>query len=157
MDPSSRAHTLSVLARLITSREAEEIRHPLPASTWHTLSQEAYAEGVAPLVYQVVRSAPERFGVPAEVLRALQATAYRTAGVNALLNREMARIVEATCRLTPPLHLVALKGIVLIPQLYGNAALRPLPRPGLSRAPRGGVTDQQRAPRARIRPSPPVG
>ncbi len=124
MRAPSRAHMLTALSRLIVSR-GEDIP-AYPPHMWRALFREAYAEGVAPLVYRSVRSADLSSEVPPDVLQALQVVVYRTASVNAMLSRELARVAESAYRLPAPPRLVILKGMALLPLLYGDAALRPL-------------------------------
>ncbi len=99
---------------------------PLSPERWQALESLAHAGGMAPLLYRAVQRRGLSSRLPPEILQKLRAIYYHTAAVNALLGRELGRIVRAVERLPNPPSLVVLKGAALIPLLYEDMALRPL-------------------------------
>jgi hypothetical protein len=91
---------------------------------WDALLLHARLHSVAPLVYRWVNRFQRQMHIPAlarqGLLRLWHAAAYR----NRLFTREHHRVVEAFDRASVPV--IVPKGVVLLEEVYGNLALRPL-------------------------------
>ena len=86
-----------------------------------SLVEIARAEGVAPLLYSVVR---EQGLVPPSAEQALRAAYYASAARSLLLFHELGSILHGLA--TAGLAVLLLKGAALAQAIYGNPALRPM-------------------------------
>lgn len=115
---------LKTLAALVEGRF--EVLEQVGAEKWQSLVALAHAEGMAPLLYCALQQAGHLALLPARAQLALRVAYAHTAAVNALLGRELVRVVRAVARLPQAPPLVVLKGAALIPLIYEDAGLRPL-------------------------------
>jgi hypothetical protein len=112
---------------LVLSHRAEQIAwaHYEPGD-WTRWAEMAESERIAPLIYWNL----EREGagwpieMPADVRLGILQSYYSTAAHNAMLFRELARILETLAGADIPV--VALKGAALAATIYPDAALRPM-------------------------------
>lgn len=115
---------LKTLAALVEGRFEAPDR--VDAEEWRALVALAHVEGMAPLLYNALQRAGHLALLPARAQLALRVAHVHTMAVNALLGRELVRVVRALARLPQAPPIVVLKGAALIPLVYGDAGLRPL-------------------------------
>ncbi len=133
--PGNAERVYPALCRLLSGRGDEVDWASFSPADWARFARRAEAEGVAPLAYHFLSSTfnlqpstfnsrPSTFNIPNEVWSQLKASYYRTAAHNALLLRELERILEAFER--AGIEVIVLKGAALAQTIYPDPALRPM-------------------------------
>jgi hypothetical protein len=89
---------------------------------WGRLLDNLVNKGLAPLFYEKIVHSQSETAVPAQVVRTLQQTYYRTLSRNVLLYEYFSRIINAFER--QKIVVIALKGVYLSEWLYKNIAFR---------------------------------
>lgn len=103
------------------SLQAARVLSQQNAVDWDALGRMAQAEGLAPLLYKVVRG---QSLVPPETEQPLRNAYYYTAQRNLQLFHELSAILYSLE--AENISVIALKGAGLAEAVYGNAAVRPL-------------------------------
>lgn len=106
---------------LLALLRAEPMSAPTP-ERWRALEPLAEQHGVAPLLYQRVKSMPVE--VPAEILQSMKSSYYQTAARNMQLFRQLAGVLDLFRQETIPA--IVLKGGYLAEHIYGNIGARPM-------------------------------
>ncbi len=91
---------------------------------WNTLAAVSCAHGIAPLIYNSLRSSCALPLVPAPAAKVLRDSYYFNGARNALILAELHRILKALEE--AHVGVMALKGAALAEIVYCNAALRPM-------------------------------
>ncbi len=92
-----------------------------PNFDWEGIVNEAFANGLAPLLYFTIRNSPEA-QTPAELLSKLRQSYYRTASYNAVVLHDL----QAILKCLGELPIVLLKGTALLQSVYKDIAFRPM-------------------------------
>ena len=126
--PGNPERVYRALCYALSDRATQVDWDAFTADDWRILPPMAEAEGVAPLMYAALRAMCEarsaKCDVPEGVSAQLKAGYYRTAAHNALLLRELERILDAFEQ--AGIDVVLLKGAALAQTVYPDPALRPM-------------------------------
>jgi hypothetical protein len=91
---------------------------------WTGIVRQAARRGLAPLLYQRLRTLSSRISIPDAALRALRTRYLRNATRNALVYRQLSALVRTLQE--GSIQVALLKGAHLAAFVYGNVALRPM-------------------------------
>lgn len=129
---------LTALCAALLGRQAQIEWTQWTQNDWSTLVDATHQHGVASLLYHKFATAGWPCTVPNEARTNLQQKYHMSTARSALQYKELARLLDALCPITPVL---LIKGAVLGSTLYPDASLRPMndidliiPRHNLERA-----------------------
>ena len=138
-DPSTPLRTdlvYDAICRTLSDRQEQVNWTTFTRDEWGLFVQMAEAEGVGPLLYWKAKNqqsvvSGQQTAIsslksiwPPQVFQALQASYYKTAAHNALLFRELERVLAAFAAAGIPV--IVLKGAVLAQTIYPDPGLRPM-------------------------------
>ncbi len=116
------------LCKALSDRAGQVDWAAFSAADWDRFAKRAVAEGVGPLIHWTLKGSKEPAFTPAAVppsaLQTLAEAYYQSAAHNALLFKELERILEALGEAGIPV--IVLKGAALAQTLYPDPALRPM-------------------------------
>ena len=121
--PGHTTLVFDAICKTLSARMEEVDWTQFDEDDWQLLNVMAKTEGVAPLLYDAFkRSNPKCLNV--QTFNKLQQEYYATAAYNALLFRELDRILTALDE--ADIRVILLKGAALAQTLYDDPALRPM-------------------------------
>ena len=88
---------------------------------WDAVCEVAQAEGLAPLLYSILR---DQCMIPRPVVQAMRNAYDQTAVRNTILFNELGRLLRQLA--AEDIDVILLKGVALAEVVYGNAAVRPM-------------------------------
>lgn len=121
--PGSGERVYRTLCDLLSGRLSEQEWQDFDPAAWQLLARMAEAEGVAPLVYGILKDGGWPAGAPEKVRARLAQVYYQETAHNSLLFRELARILQGLRQAGIPV--IVMKGAALA-GLYPEFGLRPM-------------------------------
>ncbi len=123
--PARRAEIYRALCLVLSERMEQVDWGAYTPQEWALFARMAEAEGVAPLIHYTFQGAGYPAGIPDETRQSLALAYYSTAAHNALLFRELERILAALAA-GAEIPVIVLKGAALAQTVYPDPALRPM-------------------------------